>query len=63
MGIKYGSLNVDEKYASILEPNLFADSFLSPGVTYTDQYEEGAAGGIYADIILNRRVSCRYPFG
>ena len=45
MGIKYGSLNVDEKYASILEPNLFADSFLSPGVTYTDQYEEGAAGG------------------
>lgn len=47
MGIKYGTLNVDEKYSRLLEPNLFADSFLSPGVTYTDQYEEGAAGGIY----------------
>ena len=47
MGIKYGTLNVDEKYSRLLEPNLFADSFLSPGITYTDQYEEGAAGGIY----------------
>ena len=47
MAIKYGTLNVDEKYSSILEPNLFSDSILIPGVTYTDQYEEGAAGGIY----------------
>lgn len=47
MGIKYGNLNVDEKYSPILEPNLFSDSILVPEVTYTDQYEEGAAGAIY----------------
>lgn len=47
MGIKYGNLNVDEKYSSILEPNLFSDAIFVPGVTYTDQYEEGPAGGIF----------------
>ena len=35
MGIKYGNLNVDEKYSGILEPNLYFDSILVPGVTYT----------------------------
>lgn len=47
MGVIYGSLNVDEKYSSIVEPNLYYDSIFVPGVTFTDQYEEGAAGGIY----------------
>lgn len=61
MGIKYGSLNVDEKYSSILEPNLFADSFLSPGVTYTDQYEEGAAGGIYVHKLSTTAVEPGTP--
>lgn len=46
MGIIYGTLNVDEKYSSILEPNLFNESVFAPGVTYTDQYEEGPAGQI-----------------
>jgi len=47
MGIIYGSLNVDEKYSSILEPNLYYDSVFVPGVTFTDEYEEGPAGAIY----------------
>lgn len=47
MGIKYGNLNVDEKYSDILEPNLYFDSILVPGVTYTDKYQTGPAGGIY----------------
>lgn len=46
MGIIYGTLNVDEKYSSILEPNLFNESVFAPGVTYTDQYETGPAGQI-----------------
>lgn len=46
MGIIYGTLNVDEKYSSRLEPNLFNESVFAPGVTYTDQYEEGPAGQI-----------------
>ena len=47
MGVIYGNLNVDEKYSGILEPNLFYESVFVPGVTFTDKYEEGPAGGIY----------------
>ena len=47
MGMIYGSLNVDEKYSKIVEPNLYYDSVFVPGVTFTDEYEEGAAGAIY----------------
>ncbi len=47
MGVIYGTLNVDEKYSGILEPNLFFESVFVPGVTFTDKYEEGAAGGLY----------------
>lgn len=47
MAVLYGSQHVDEKYASTIEPNLYADTVLIPGVTYTDKYEEGPAGGIY----------------
>lgn len=46
MGIIYGTLNVDEKYSSILEPNLFNESVFAPGVTYTDKYATGPAGQI-----------------
>lgn len=47
MAIKYGSMYVDEKYASIFEPNLYRDTVLVPGVTYTDKYQEGPAGQIH----------------
>ena len=33
MSIKYGSLNVDERYSGILEPNLYYNPVLVPGVT------------------------------
>ena len=41
----YGNHNVDEKYSAILEPNLFLDSVLIPGVTYTDKFQGDAASG------------------
>lgn len=47
MSIIYGSLNVDERYSSIVEPNLYYDRIFVPGVTFTDKYEEGPAGAIY----------------
>ena len=47
MGIIYGSLNVDERYSSIVEPNLYFDRVFAPGVTFTDKYEIGPAGAIY----------------
>lgn len=47
MAVKYDQLNVDERYASILEPNLYYNPVLVPGVTCTDKYETGPAGQIY----------------
>jgi hypothetical protein len=38
--------NVDEKYSALVEPNLFAGNVFVPGVTFTDKYQEGAAGQI-----------------
>ncbi len=46
MAIKYGELNVDEKYAKILEPNLYIDSVFADGITFTSKYEE-KGGAIY----------------
>ena len=36
MAIKYGDMHVDEKYKSIILPNLFYRTWLVPGVTYQD---------------------------
>ena len=46
MAIKYGNQFVDEKYSSAIEPNLYSDTVLIPGVTYTEKYQEGPAGQI-----------------
>ena len=46
MSILVNAQNVDARYAPILEPNLFYESVFVPDVTYTDQYQEGAAGEI-----------------
>lgn len=47
MSIQYNSQYVDEKYLPILEPNLFVDTVLRPGVTYTDKYVTGPAGQLF----------------
>ena len=46
MAVLYNTQNVDEKYLSIIEPNLYYKSVLIPQVTFTDKYE-AQAGGIY----------------
>lgn len=61
MGIIYGTLNVDEKYSGILEPNLYYESVFVPGVTFTDKYEEGAAGGIYVHKLSTTAVEPGAP--
>lgn len=43
---KYNTDFVDEKYSSIVEPNLFADTVLIPGVTYSNIYEGDAKAGV-----------------
>lgn len=61
MAIKYGDLNVDEKYSGILEPNLYFDSILVPGVTYTNKYQTGPAGGIYVHKLDTTAVTVGTP--
>lgn len=47
MTFKYNNQYVDEKYVPIVEPNLYADTVLIPGITFTDEYVTGPAGQIY----------------
>lgn len=47
MAVMYNNLHVDERYASTLEPNLYYNPVLVPGVTFSDDYETGPAGQIY----------------
>lgn len=44
MAVIYGSQNVDERYVPGIEPNLYTDEVLIPGVTYTDKYQIGPGG-------------------
>ena len=61
MAIQYGSQYVDEKYSPIIEPNLYADTVLIPGVTYTDKYEEGPAGQIMVHKLSSNAVETKAP--
>ncbi len=61
MSVIYGTLNVDEKYSPILEPNLFNESVFVPGVTYTDKYQTGPAGGIYVHKLSTTAVDPGAP--
>lgn len=61
MGVLINAQNVDERYSNILEPNLFYDSIFVPGVTCTDQYQEGPAGGIYVHKLKTSAVTPGKP--
>ena len=61
MAVKYGQMNVDERYAQILEPNLYYNPVLVPGVTCTDEYETGPAGQIYVHKITTSAVEPGTP--
>ena len=49
MAIMVNNFQVDERYSSLLLPNLFFGDWMVPGVTYNDEYERDAtgAGGIW----------------
>ena len=44
--MQYGNLNVDEKYSSLVEPNLYSDNILEPGVTYNEDFQGDADSGL-----------------
>lgn len=61
MSIQYNTLNVDERYSAILEPNLYYNPILVPGVTCTDKYEVGPAGQIYVHQLTTSAVAAGTP--
>ena len=61
MSIQYNTLNVDERYSAILEPNLYYNPILVPGVTCTDKYETGPAGQIYVHKLSTSAVEAGTP--
>lgn len=42
----YGEQNVDTQYQAGIEPNLYSDTVLIPGITYTEKYQKGPGGQI-----------------
>ena len=44
--MEYGNLNVDEKYSSLVEPNLYSDNILEPGITYNADFQGDANSGL-----------------
>lgn len=61
MSIIYGSLNVDERYSAILEPNLYFNAWMVPGKTYTDHYMVGPAGGIFVHKLKSTAATVGTP--
>lgn len=61
MPVIINAQNVDERYSPILEPNLFYESIFVPGVTCTDQYQQGPAGGIYVHKLSTSAVAPGKP--
>lgn len=47
MAVMYNNMNVDEQYVSTLEPNLYYNPVLVPGVTCSDEFSVGPAGQLY----------------
>lgn len=44
--MQFGNLNVDEKYSSIVEPNLYTDNVLEPDVSYNTDFQGDANSGL-----------------
>lgn len=61
MSVTYNSLNVDERYSKILEPNLYYNPVMVPGVTFSDEYETGPAGQVYVHKLATQAVEPGKP--
>ena len=45
--VKFGEKFVDDRFVDSVEPNLFGDSVLIPGLTFTPKYQTGSAGQVF----------------
>ena len=44
--MQYGNVYVDERYSSIVEPNLYGDAIMQPGKTFNSEYQGDASCGL-----------------
>ena len=59
--LKYGNFLLPSRYSDILLPNFFYNSFLQPGVTYSDRYQMGIAGQIFVPKLKPSEVKLAGP--
>ena len=59
--LQYGNFYLPSRYSDILLPNFFYNSFLQPGVTYTDRYQMGTAGQIFVPKMKPGTVELKEP--
>lgn len=59
--LQYGHFYLPSKYTNILIPNFFYNTFLQPGVTYTDKYRMGNAGQIFVPRLKPGNVTVTTP--
>lgn len=59
--LQYGNFYLPSRYSDILLPNFFYNSFLQPGVTYTDRYQMGTAGQIFVPRLKPGTVELKEP--
>lgn len=57
MSVQYNNatnkINVDERYSAAFRPNLFYNTWLIDGVTYSSKYKTGPAGGFFVPKLTN----------
>ena len=59
--LQYGSFYLPSRYSNLLLPNFFYNSFLQPGITYTDRYQMGTAGQIFVPKLKPSEVKLTVP--
>ena len=59
--LQYGNFYLPSRYSNLLLPNFFYNSFLQPGVTYTDRYQMGTAGQIFVPKLKQSVVPLQEP--
>lgn len=59
--LQYGDLFLPSEYSDILLPNFFYNSFLQPGITYTDRYQMGNSGQIFVPQLKQGIVELKEP--
>lgn len=59
--LTYGSKTADDKFSSLVEPNLYENRVFQPGVSFTDKYKIGPAGQILVHKLGTKTITSSTP--